>query len=191
MTQKVIRPTKLAHIVIRTAKYKELVDWYGTVLGAWVQHSDPMAAFLTYDDEHHRIAFLNMPHLGEHSRASAGVDHFAFTYASLGDLLTTYERLAEAGIEPVWTINHGATTSFYYRDPDANIVELQIDNFASLEESKQFLSDGRFQINPIGIDFDPREMLARHRAGASDQELTRWPDVVEPRTTPPPAAYLG
>lgn len=191
MADKIIRPVKLAHVVIKTARYRELIDWYMTVLGAWIQHSDQMATFITYDDEHHRVAFLNMPNLEPHARAGAGVDHFAFTYATLGDLLATYERLAEAGIDPVWTINHGATTSFYYRDPDANVAELQIDNFATLEETKKFLTDGRFDINPVGIDFDPKEMLARHKAGASDKELTSWPDVVEPRTTPPPAAYLA
>ena len=34
-------------------------------------------------------------------------------------------------------------------------------------------------------------MLARRRAGASVAELIRWPDEVAPRTTPPPARYLG
>ena len=43
----------------------------------------------------------------------------------------------------------------------------------------------------ILIDFDPAEMLARRRAGARVEELTRWPEQMEPRTDPPPARYLG
>jgi len=54
-----------------------------------------------------------------------------------------------------------------------------------------FLGEGRFAINPIGIDFDPAAMLARRKAGAGVEELTTWPSEVGPRTTPPPARYLG
>ncbi|MEM7412365.1 MAG: VOC family protein [Myxococcota bacterium] len=187
----VIRPAKLAHVVFRTKRYRELIDWYRCVVGAEITHSSEMVTFLYYDDEHHRLAFLNMPHLPEHTRAMPGVDHIAFTYANLSDLLATYERLKQEGIEPVWPVNHGATTSLYYKDPDENVVELQIDNFASREETDAFLTDGRFAINPVGIDFDPDALLARHRAGESDDVLTRWPDQVEPRTSPPPKAYLG
>ncbi|MDJ0865564.1 MAG: VOC family protein [Myxococcota bacterium] len=191
MADAIIRPAKLAHVVFRTRRYRELVDWYLLVLGAEITFGNEMVTFLHYDDEHHRLAFLNMPHLPEHTRAMPGVDHVAFTYACLGDLLATYERLKQAGIEPVWPVNHGATTSLYYKDPDENVVELQVDNFSSREETDAFLTDGRFAINPVGIDIDPDELLARHRAGESDAALTSWPDVVEPRTSPPPKAYLG
>jgi len=78
-----------------------------------------MAAFLTYDEEHHRVAILDMPHLPPQPRATPGVDHVAFTYGSLDERLGTWERLGDAGVEPVWAINHGATTSLHYRDPDA------------------------------------------------------------------------
>jgi catechol-2,3-dioxygenase len=190
MDASIIRPAKLAHIVLKTNRYKELIHWYQRVLGAEVTHGDKMGTFLTYDDEHHRIAILNMPSLPQ-TRAMSGVDHFAFTYHSLSDLLATYERLKKAGIEPVWPVNHGATFSFYYRDPDANIVELQVDVFASREATNAFLTDGRFAINPIGIDVDPEEILARHKAGASDEELMRWPEEVTPRRALPASAYLG
>ncbi len=190
MEAPIIRPAKLAHVVLKTGRYKELIDWYQLVLGADVVHSDKMATFLTYDDEHHRLAILNLPVVPQ-TRASAGVDHFAFTYASLSDLLATYERLKKAGIEPAWPVNHGGTLSFYYRDPDANMIELQVDAFPTMEETNEFLADGRFAINPIGIDIDPEDLLARHKAGASDEDLLRWPDEVTPRSAPPAAAYLG
>lgn len=191
MNAEIIRPAKLAHVVLRTRRYQDVIAWYELVLGARVVFGNEMATFMTYDGEHHRLAVLNMPHLEDHTRAMPGVDHVAFTYASIGDLLATYERLAKEGIEPVWPVNHGATTSLYYRDPDANVIELQIDNFASLEETDAFLRDGRFAINPIGIDIDPAELLTRYRAGATHEELTAWPDEVTPRTVPPPAEYMG
>jgi len=191
METRSVRPSKLAHFVVRTGRYREMVDWYLKVLEAEVVFGDDQATFMSYDDEHHRVAIVHMPGLLPKTRAMAGVDHVAFTYANLDDLLSTYARLAGEGIEPVWPINHGATTSLYYEDPDANYVELQIDNFPTRAEVDEFLADGRFAINPIGIDFNPREMLERRKVGASIDELTRWPEHVEPRQDPPPARYLG
>ncbi|WP_419865016.1 VOC family protein [Candidatus Poriferisodalis sp.] len=187
----IIRPAKLAHVVIKTTRYSELIDWYRFVLGAEIAHQNPMVTFLYYDDEHHRLAVINGKGLLPNLRGAAGVDHFAFTYATLGDLLSTYERLKQHGIEPVWPINHGGTTSLYYRDPDSNVIELQVDNFPTRAETNEFLQDGRFAINPVGIDIDPDEWLERHRAGVPDEDLTRWPEIMKPRTTPPPTAYLG
>jgi len=186
-----IQPEKLAHFVIRTSRYREMVNWYQDLLETEIAFGDAQATFMTYDDEHHRVAILNMPGLLPRTRAMAGVDHVAFTYRSLDDLLATYERLAKDGLKPVWPINHGGTTSLYYEDPDANYVELQIDNFPSRSATNEFLADERFKTNPIGIDFDPEDLLARRKAGASVEELTRWPAEVGPRTTPPPKRYLG
>jgi len=52
-------PAKLAHIVLFTRQIGRMRDWYLTVLDARVVHENPAAAFLTYDDEHHRIAFAD------------------------------------------------------------------------------------------------------------------------------------
>lgn len=186
-----IKPAKLAHFVIKTTKYETLIEWYKTVLGMEVAFGNASATFLTFDDEHHRMAILNVPALLPNLRGAAGVDHVAFTFASVDDLLKTYERLKEIGITPVWPVNHGATLSFYYKDPDHNMVELQVDVFASRAETDALLSDGRFAINPIGVDVDPEELLARWKAGAGHDELTAWPEVMEPRRVPPPAGYIG
>ena len=54
----------------------------------------------------------------------ACVEHIAFTYAGLGDLIHTYKRLQKLGIEPEWCINHGGTTSMYFADPDGFLWEI-------------------------------------------------------------------
>ena len=69
-------------------------------------------------------------------------------YAGLGDLLATYLRLKAHGILPHWPINHGVTTSMYYRDPDNNRVELQIDNFPTAEELQDYFRSAAFAANP-------------------------------------------
>jgi len=174
-----IPPIRLAHIVRRTSRLEEMVDWYRTVLGAEVVHADAMLAFLTYDDEHHRIAIARIPGLEEQPPLAAGTDHVAFTYADLGDLLYTYERLKSAGIEPCWAINHGPTTSLYYKDPDGNKIELQVDNFPTAEEANRWRRSGDFAANPIGVGFDPDDLLARYRAGEPLGRLAARPPLPE------------
>ena len=51
-----------------------------------------------------------------------GVDHVAYTYDSLDDLLENYEQLKVEGIMPYWCVHHGLTVSMYYADPDGNPV---------------------------------------------------------------------
>lgn len=123
-TTKVVSPVKLAHVVLRTNNYDKMIDWYLTFLGARIAHRNPELAFLTYDDEHHRIAIANIPQIGDKVRNSSGLEHIAFTFASLTDLLTAYrQRLAlPEPIKPVWCVNHRVTTSLYYKDPDGNLL---------------------------------------------------------------------
>lgn len=166
-------PVKLAHFVVRTARYAETVAWYQRVLGAAVVFGNAMLSFLTYDDEHHRIAVVNVPGLPDTPPGSAGLDHVAFTFASLGDLLHTYVRLEPDGIVPYWCINHGPTTSLYYRDPNGMQVELQIDNFASMEAMAAWMQTGAFKRNPIGVEFDPDVLVARFERGDPIDELVQ------------------
>jgi len=178
-----IAPIRLAHIVRRTTRLEEMIAWYRTVLAADIAHADDMLAFLTYDDEHHRIAIARLPGLEEQSPSAAGTDHVAFTYADLGDLLQTYGRLKSAGIEPFWSINHGPTTSLYYKDPDGNKVELQVDNFATADECNAWMRSGAFAANPIGVVFEPEDLLARYRAGEPLAALALRPPL--PRDASP------
>lgn len=170
-------PARLAHVVIRTRQYDAVVAWYKMVLNARVQFEAPgKICFLTYDDEHHRIAVVDVPILVDRPPMATGVDHIAFAYDSMADLVDTYERLKNASVEPYWTINHGPTISFYYRDPDNNQIELQVDNFATNEEVNEFLA-AEFPTNPIGVEVDPEEFVAMFRSGVPEAELRKRPDI--------------
>ena len=173
----VVKPRQLAHVVRRTSRFEELVRWYCTVLGAEVVHSDGTLAFLTYDEEHHRIAIAGIPGLPDQPPMAAGTDHIAFTYGDLGDLLHTFRRLKAAGIEPFWCINHGPTTSLYYKDPDGSRVELQVDNLPTAEAIDGWMRTGQFAANPIGVVFDPEELIARYEAGEPIESLTARPPL--------------
>lgn len=175
--EKAISPVKLAHFVLRTSKFREVIDWYKNVLGAKPAFENDLLCFLSYDAEHHRVAVLNVPDLRDAPDGVCGVHHSAFTYASLADLMNTYERLRDAGIKPVFTINHGPTTSLYYSDPDKNQIELQIDNYDSIEDATAFFYSAAFAENPIGVEFDPDDLLKRLRAGEPEARLKQRANV--------------
>ena len=173
-------PRKLAHIALRTNRLQALIDWYCTVLGAHVAHASDKVAFLTYDEEHHRIALIALqeyPMRDETIRA--GYYHTAFAYDSLAQLLGNYMRLREAGIVPYRAINHGPTVSLYYADPEGNQIELQVDSFPDAEATNAWLRSDAFRRNPIGIEFDPDQMLQKLRDGIPEAELMRRPDSIQ------------
>lgn len=165
-------PLKLEHAVLRTTQVQPMVDWYLTVLQAEITFSSPTIAFLCYDEQNHRIAFINRPGTVPRTPNAAGLDHLAFTYADLGELLATYERLKSSGIAPNRATNHGSSTSLYYTDPDGNQIELKVDNFDSVEEQHAWMRSDEFARNPGGTPIDPDDFVARFRAGASAEELT-------------------
>ncbi len=170
-------PRFFAHAVFATPNYDAMIAWYCQVLNARVVAGGPMLSFLTFDAEHHRLAFINRPKLAERDGKQAGLDHLAYTVADLGTLLNTYARLKKAGILPVWPVNHGLTTSLYYQDPDGNRVELQVENFATAEALQGWFTRPDFASNPVGVNFDPEALIALYESGAPESELIRigWP----------------
>lgn len=169
-------PTKLHHIhIFADDRYDELVEYYKLLLNAEVVKVAPGdLTFLSFDDHDHRVVIIKRK--GGNSRPDnvLGVSHIAFCYASLGELIYVYRRMAEAGLEePGYCVNHGNSTAFYYRDPDGNRVELMMDNFTTLEAqdykryyqwSEEFgqMSEG---------EFDPAKMADLYESGVPDTVL--------------------
>ena len=169
---RMVKPVKFAHVVYQTRRYDEMIAWYQAVFEADVVHQDPALAFLTSDDEHHRFAFANLDLLspgGGSERGSIGVNHVAYTYATVPDLLETYARLRDAGISPYWSIHHGITLSNYYRDPDGNRMEFQVD------ADPGFMATEAFHANPIGIEVDMEALLEQLRSGENPLDLLAMP----------------
>ncbi len=177
-----ISPAKFAHFVLRTGQFDKMAEWYKTVLAARTVFRDQRLCFLSYDDEHHRLALIHVPGLQPRDPAAAGTDHVAYSYRDLGELLATYRRLKGHGILPHWPINHGVTTSMYYRDPDNNRVELQIDNFATVAELDGYFHSAAFAANPVGVTYDPEELCRKYEAGVAIAELLRIPPLPEGKT---------
>lgn len=164
---KVKSPSMLAHVVLRTGKFKEMVDYYKMFLGADISFENEILSFLRYDGEHHRVAIIGIPGISAKDNTTAGMEHMAFTFDTLEDLALAYRQRKELGILPSTCINHGPTTSMYYTDPDGNRIETQVDNFNTAEEASKFMASRAFQENPIGTDFDPEELIKRLESGES------------------------
>ncbi|MFB4308386.1 VOC family protein [Actinomadura sp. GTD37] len=171
-----IRPARFVHVVYRTHRFAEMIDWYQQVFGARVQFQNEMLAFLTYDEEHHRFAFVNLDPLDpdpqdKNRQGLVGVDHVAYTFASLTDLLTNWERLKADGVEPYWCLHHGITISLYYGDPDGNQMEFQVESYTTPQDANDFMSSPGYTENPLGVEFDPADWLARLRTGTPESEF--------------------
>lgn len=177
-----VAPSLFAHVVLRTSQAAAMKAWYATVLNARVVHDNGMLCFLTYDEEHHRIALINIPGLEPPGPKTAGLAHIAYGYATLGALLSTYRRLKEQGIEPFWPIHHGMTIALYYRDPDGNQVELQVDAVPDKAAAVAVFDSPAFAANPIGVTFDPETLVRAWETGVPEEELFRQPPLPAGRT---------
>lgn len=168
---KVIAPSTLAHVVLQTTQLQAMKSFYTTFLGAYVVHEAPFGAFITYDDEHHRIALVSFPSTKPSVPNASGLHHIAFTFKSLPELLTAYVQRKKHGIEPKVCVNHGPTTSMYYKDPDGNMIEVQVDNFDTAEEATRYMMSEDMARNAIGVEFVPEDLIEKLRGGVSEAEL--------------------
>jgi catechol 2,3-dioxygenase-like lactoylglutathione lyase family enzyme len=170
----VLKPTKLAHVVLRTNNFLRLSSYYQTFLQAHINFENDFMHLLSYDDEHHRIGIVQMD-IGNKDPKACGLEHIAFSYSSLTELAISYLQRKENGIKPFWCINHGPTTSLYYHDPDGNILELQVENFDTLQEAAEYMLSEAYLTNPIGVDFGMEDLIKRIKSGESEESLKRRP----------------
>jgi catechol-2,3-dioxygenase len=203
---KVTSPAKLAHVVLRTNNFAKMNQFYKDFLGGRATMEVPdQLSFLTYDDEHHRIAIVAVPALKNTDTDRCGLEvcsfppspsqkkkncasptqqltilcgkHVAFTFQNIEELFLAYRQRKAIGIEPIWCVNHGPTISLYYRDPDGNKLETQVDCFNTSDEATAYMMSPEFRENPLGVDVDPEEMIKRIESGESFEGLRTRPNL--------------
>jgi catechol 2,3-dioxygenase len=175
-TEIIIHP-KLQHYGLITANLDAMIEWYREVLGmminrrsavpAGAQNRAPFSAmaFVSNDEVNHRIVFFEKS--GAVDRRQGPLQHVAFEYEAVDDLLGTYARLNDLGIKPLWAADHGVGMAFYYEDPDGNIVELNVNNYGNEWTATEHLKTSL----PTMAQVDPEKMMTARRAGASAWEL--------------------
>ena len=72
---------------------------------------------------------------------------------------------------PYWCVHHGVTVSKYYADQDGNQRECQVDEFATSAEANAFMHNLINTANPVGVEYEPEDWLARMREGAPVSEF--------------------
>ncbi|KAF2463091.1 glyoxalase bleomycin resistance protein dioxygenase [Lindgomyces ingoldianus] len=164
-------PAHLAHVVLQTAQLRVMQTFYEIFLGAHTVYSNDHLAFLTYDQEHHRIALAALPGIVPRSEKSSGLNHIAFTFPSLTSLLTAYQQRKKHGMQPTLCVNHGPTTSIYYRDPDGNTIETQVDGFEEPADATAFMESEAFAKNPLGVEFVPEVWMEKLGEGVDERSL--------------------
>jgi len=168
---------QIGHFGLRTKDLDRAVEWYGRAFGADVRFRNEFAAFMSFDDEHHRFVIWDDGETEDKPASAAGVDHIGFMCRDPGELAEHYQRLKGIGIQPTMSVNHHFTSSLYYRDPDGNEVEISCDNLPSKQASNEFMkSDAMAEamVPPFfGGEFDPEELLQLHRSNASAEQLAR------------------
>src|SRR5215470_13345786 len=102
-------------MTIKTTRLDEMIAWYGIVIGAKVQFRDGGAAWTTNDAANHRIAFLSVPGLSDDVQKTShnGMHHCAFEYTSFDELMSSFDRMRKANVEPAFCLDHGLTISLY------------------------------------------------------------------------------
>ncbi|MDF2117744.1 VOC family protein [Roseiarcaceae bacterium H3SJ34-1] len=187
----VIKPA-LHHVTMRTSHLDAMIDWYGKVIGAKVMFRDQYAAWTTNDAANHRVAFLAVPGLSDDPEKIRhnGMHHSAFEYETFDDLIASYKRLADEGIQPAFCLDHGLTISIYYEDPEGNFVELQSDCFGDWAKSSEWMQTSPdFKANPIGTFFNPQKVYEAHKSGVDFHTLHK--DMRGGKYQPDPIPTIG
>jgi catechol 2,3-dioxygenase-like lactoylglutathione lyase family enzyme len=181
---------KVQHFGLITANLEAMIDWYRKVLGMTVNHRSAApagaqkgrpslsAAWASNDEVNHRIAFVELPGLTVDSDKSrhARLQHVAFEYQTIDDLLGTYARLKRLGIEPALAADQGLQTAFYYADPDQNSVELNVNNYGNEWTATEHVkTSASFAARPMGAYVDPDKMIAARKASASPSSCMSAP----------------
>lgn len=182
-TKGLIHPAYVGHFGVRTTpkNFEAMVRWHLDFFGGSLVLKNETAAFISYDEEHHRLVIINDPSFEpvKNQGKCCGIYHIAFTLRSLRELADSYEQKKDRGILPHWPVNHGISTSMYYCDPDGNEFEMQVDNYATSEEVYEFMKTEEFLINPIGVDFIPEDFVKRVRSGESEDAIKLRPVIGE------------
>ncbi|CAN7645722.1 hypothetical protein LJR219_005090 [Phenylobacterium sp. LjRoot219] len=180
---------------MQTNRYDEMRAWYAAVMGIdWAFENTPESpAEEKYQPGERQVravdvrasfgrigappgitfAFFELPWLREPSHIEPGINHTNFMEADLDTLVKRVELLRDADIHPHRVANHGPVMSFYYKDPEGNIVEFCSANFDTPEETLAFTKSEAFRNNPSGLELERDEFLARYHSGIPKKELLK------------------
>lgn len=178
---------KISETILKTGRLDEMRAWYENLLqvapffehapatgtqagdfGGQTRASDLRMCFFRLSLDYpntQTIGLFEEPGTGaEPAKGAPGLHHMQLMAGNLDDLCDHFERLRADGLRPHRSADHGPMTSFYYRDPDGNNVEITAQNFPTLEAMVAFMASEAFAANPSGVEIDPELFVAQRRS---------------------------
>lgn len=141
----------------------------------------PLHADNPYQD---MIALFKMPDAKIVVTGRSGLHHMQLRKATMLVLQERYRLLRAAGVTPFQAMDHGPSTSQYYRDPDQNAVEISASNYATNEVVDTCLvSENYSAIRQVRSSI-PRNGLDSRGSRPTHLEALRhsaWSDGVHPQ----------
>ncbi len=180
---------KISETILKTGQLDAMKAWYTTILGVgpFFEHapaagnavgdyggqtraSDLRMCFFRLSLDYpyvQSIGLFEEPGTGPAAKGAAGLHHMQLMAADLDTLCAKYVELRDGGMRPHRSTDHGPFTSFYYRDPDGNNVEITAQNFPSMAAMAEFMASDEFRANPSGEEIDAEAYVAERRALAA------------------------
>lgn len=171
--------SSLHHFAFTTGNLEDMRDWYLNMLGATTVVELPglggaeKTVFLTYGSANFRIVLNYFPGLkkpAERNKASH-LRRIAFAFPNMDDMLNSYSRMNSLSHVPTYAADLGPMTSFYYEDPDGNVVEFTVNNYKTDEDCIKALQSPEFAAKPLGTPVEPDRMVIQRSEGMSIEEL--------------------
>jgi catechol-2,3-dioxygenase len=114
--------TGLGHVGIYVRDPQLMIDFYSGFLGMSVtdRGRDDAIVFMSANPEieHHEFAIVRST---DHK---SDPQQISFTVRSLADLRSFYAAIVDRGYPIEMVVNHGNAIGCYFRDPEANVVEV-------------------------------------------------------------------
>ncbi len=187
-------PLQMAELVLKTGNFDAMCQWYAHLLGHgpfFTRSPDPdrpplpagmperavdvrLAFFEVHDSghPHHQVlAIFGIDSLVGAQHSGPGLHHFQFGVDGIGELIAQYDHMMVGGAVPHRTANHGQATSFYFRDPDVNVIEFSCSNFPTWQEESDFMASPVFAANPSGLELDHADFARRYHSGEPRESL--------------------
>ena len=180
---------RISETILKTGRIDAMIAWYTTILGVgpFFEHLPPpgnavgdfggqtrasdlrMCFFrLSLDYPYvQSVGLFEEPGTGPVVKGAAGLHHMQLMAADLATLCGKYVELKREGLRPHRSTNHGPFTSFYYRDPDGNNVEITAQNYPSMAAMVEFMASAEFLANPSGEEIDAEAYVASRQAVAA------------------------
>ncbi len=194
-------PDNFHHVAWKTMRYTSMVDFYSRLFHCKPLYESEAITFLTFDDEHHRIAIANTSAALEENMGLlprvlirmlvairnfvnrvtpnlVGLDHVSYKMDSIDSWFDFYHNARKNGLDPAWTINHGWISGIYYRDPDGHLIEIFFEHFRSAEEFRSGSIAPDFAEEPIGTNMDIDVLHEMYKSGTPFEDLVKKGNTV-------------